>query len=108
MHGGSDVGNEHAQWQSHHVLQDGRELIRGDSIDIRSERLYILSGVGRQAVVYSGVLLGPRQRLNNRGRRCGHQAEALGDSLLVVGNFNTDLSVSEGKEQDEGIAASMA
>ena len=58
-------------------------------------------------MVYCGVILAPRKRLDNRGCCRGHQPEARGAALLVVGYFNTNLAAPEGREWDEGIAAAM-
>ena len=59
-------------------------------------------------VGHCGVLLGPRQRLHIRGRRCGHQPASPRDAPLAVGNFNADFAVPEGRTQDEDITTDMA
>ena len=61
-------------------------------------------------VVYRGLLATCHQikHLANRGCCRGHQPAATGAALLVVGNFNTNLDVKEGRERNEGIEASMA
>ena len=59
-------------------------------------------------MIYCGVLLGPRLRLNNRGYCCGHQPEALRGALLVFGDFNTGLAAPEAWVQDKDIVTTMA
>ena len=53
------------------------------------------------------MILGPRQQLNNRGRRCVHKPSDPGDALLVEGDFNTNLTALEGRGRDKGISAAM-
>ena len=59
-------------------------------------------------MVYFGVLLGPRRKLDNRGCCSGHQPASLGVTLLVVVNFNTNLAALEGRARDKEIASAMS
>ena len=80
------------------MIPSDRALLCGGALDLWSECCQISAGVGRTVVVYHGVLLGPRQCLDNRGHRRDHQTAAPGGgALLVVGNFNTYLNAPEGQ-----------
>ena len=56
----------------------GGTLLREGAPAPWCERRELSDGVGRPVVVHRGVLLGPRRRLDNRGRCSGHQPEAPG------------------------------
>ena len=54
-------------------------------------------------VACSGVLYRPQQRLDHRGRRCGHHDQNYVANLLVVVDLNANLAEPEGTPQGETI-----
>ena len=69
------------------VLQGGVALLRGGAQDLRRERRQLSDGAGRQVVVYRGVILGPRQRLDSRGNFRGHHPTSRGGGRAAGGRM---------------------
>ena len=60
------------------VLLLGGTLLGGGASDLQRKRCELPSGVRRPTVAHRGAIIGPRLRLDNRGRRCVHQPAAQG------------------------------
>ena len=54
----------------------GGTLLGGGASALRRKHCELPAEVRRPAVAHSGLLLGTRRRLDNKGRRCGHQPAA--------------------------------